>query len=142
MTQDLLASEVKEKTRSKRKIAGKRVAFLQDNARPHTAKTTMDTVRNLKWNLLPHPPYSPDLWTTPPSSGLFGNGYAANQKPFLKRASFRTLEGSTLKTDMCKCFVIVVFLKKKSVPVIFEPPCILLRINYTQFIIFYYSYNT
>jgi hypothetical protein len=33
---------VKEKIQSKRKTGGKRVAFLQDNARPHTAKTTMD----------------------------------------------------------------------------------------------------
>jgi transposase len=38
-----------------------RVAFLQDNARPHTAKTTMETLRKLKRNLLTHPLYSPDL---------------------------------------------------------------------------------
>ena len=37
----LLATDVKEKIRSKRKTCGKRVVFLQDNARPHTAKTTM-----------------------------------------------------------------------------------------------------
>ena len=46
-----------------------------------------------------------------PSSRLFGSGYATNHKPFLKRASgsfqnvgkiVLTLEGSTLKTDMCK----------------------------------------
>jgi hypothetical protein len=51
------------------------------------------------------------LWTTTPSSRLFGSGYAANHKPFLKRASgcfqnvgkiVLTPEGSTLKTDMCK----------------------------------------
>ncbi|PNF41810.1 hypothetical protein B7P43_G02600, partial [Cryptotermes secundus] len=58
---DLLATDVKEKIRSKRKTGGKRVAFLQDNARPYTAKTTLETLRKLKWKLLTHPPYSPDL---------------------------------------------------------------------------------
>ena len=59
-----------EKIRSKRKTGGKRVTFLQDNARPHTAKTTMKTLRKLKWNLLTHPPYSPDL--APRDFSLFG----------------------------------------------------------------------
>ena len=40
---DLLANDVKEKTRSKRKTDGKRVAFLQHNACPHTAKTMENT---------------------------------------------------------------------------------------------------
>jgi len=66
---DLLATDVKEKIRSKRKTGAKRVAFLQDNARPHTAKT-METLRKLKWNLLTHPPYSPDL--APRDFYLFG----------------------------------------------------------------------
>ncbi|PNF32834.1 hypothetical protein B7P43_G04338 [Cryptotermes secundus] len=66
----LLATDVKEKIRSKRKTGGKRVAFLQDNARPHTAKPTMETLRKLKWNLLTHPPYSPDL--APSDFYLFG----------------------------------------------------------------------
>ena len=67
---DLLAKDVKEKIRSKRKTGGKRVAFLQDNACPHTAKTTMETLRKLKWNLLTHPLYSPDL--APSDFYLFG----------------------------------------------------------------------
>jgi len=58
---DLLATDVKEKIRSKRKTGGKRVSLLQDNALTHTAKTTMETLWKLKWNLLTHPPYSPDL---------------------------------------------------------------------------------
>ena len=67
---DLLATDVKEKIRSKRKTGGKLVAYLQDNARPHTAKTTMETLRKLKWNLLTHPPCSPDL--APSDFYLFG----------------------------------------------------------------------
>jgi [histone H3]-lysine36 N-dimethyltransferase SETMAR len=39
----------------------KRVVFLQDNARPHTAKLTKSKLQELGWQVLPHPPYSPDL---------------------------------------------------------------------------------
>ncbi|PNF41429.1 hypothetical protein B7P43_G13783 [Cryptotermes secundus] len=67
---DLLATDMKEKIQSKRKTGGKWVAFLQDNARPPTAKTTIETLWKLKWNLLTHPPYSPDL--VPSDFYLFG----------------------------------------------------------------------
>ena len=40
----------------------KGVIFHQDNARPHTASLTSKKISDeLKWELLPHPPYSPDL---------------------------------------------------------------------------------
>lgn len=39
----------------------KGVVFHQDNARPHTARITQETLARLQWELLPHPPYSPDL---------------------------------------------------------------------------------
>lgn len=39
-----------------------KVLFHQDNARPHTSQQTLNHIRNtLNWELLPHPPYSPDL---------------------------------------------------------------------------------
>ncbi|PNF35761.1 hypothetical protein B7P43_G12236 [Cryptotermes secundus] len=91
----------------------------------------METLQKLKWNLLTHPPYSPDL--APSDFYLFGRLISDLQgkrfvdndaviqtvrewirhqlKPFFKRASecfqnigknVLTLEGSTLKTDMCK----------------------------------------
>ena len=71
------------------------------------------------------------LRTTTPSSRLFGNWYGANHKPFLKRASgcfqnvgknVLTPEGCTLKTSKC---LAIMATKKLSVPVIFEPPCIM-----------------
>jgi len=44
--------------------------LLHDNARPHTAAHTVDTLRDLKFEVLKHPPYSPDL--VPSDSHLFG----------------------------------------------------------------------
>jgi transposase len=35
--------------------------LLLDNARPHTAKKTDETLRNFKWEVFEYPPYSPDL---------------------------------------------------------------------------------
>ena len=48
----------------------KGVLFLQDNAQAHTAHHTMCTLQQLSWEVLPHPPYSPDL--TPSDFHLFG----------------------------------------------------------------------
>jgi histone-lysine N-methyltransferase SETMAR len=35
--------------------------LLHDNARPHTANKTNETLRNFKWEALEYSPYSPDL---------------------------------------------------------------------------------
>jgi len=35
--------------------------ILHDNARPHVAKVVKKYLETLKWNVLPHPPYSPDI---------------------------------------------------------------------------------
>lgn len=39
----------------------KRVVFHQDNARPHTSVATRQKLRELGWDVLMHPPYSPDI---------------------------------------------------------------------------------
>ena len=59
---DMLVNELKSVIRSKpRGLLSKRVLLLHDNDRPHTAAHTVDTLRALKFEVLEHPPYSPDL---------------------------------------------------------------------------------
>ena len=38
-----------------------RILLLHDNARPHTARATIDALETLKLEVLSHPSYSPDL---------------------------------------------------------------------------------
>jgi hypothetical protein len=66
----LLNKRVKPAIRSKRRRRQNSVFFLQDNVRPHTAALMMATPLKLKWDVLPHPPYSPDL--APSDYHLFG----------------------------------------------------------------------
>jgi len=62
----LLEGPVKTAIRNKRKRAQTSVSFLQDNTNPHMAAHTTGTIQKLKWNVLPHPPYSPDLASSAP----------------------------------------------------------------------------
>ena len=39
----------------------KSMLFLHDNAKPHTSKMTQEKIKELKWEVLPHPLYLPDL---------------------------------------------------------------------------------
>jgi histone-lysine N-methyltransferase SETMAR len=43
---------------------------MHGNARPHTAAHTAETLRKLKFDVMAHPPYSPDL--APSDYHLFG----------------------------------------------------------------------
>ena len=46
------------------------VLLQHDNATPHTANATQDWIRRFGWEVLPHPPHSPDL--APSDYHLFG----------------------------------------------------------------------
>jgi histone-lysine N-methyltransferase SETMAR len=48
----------------------KTVILQHDNARPHTARLALQTIRKNGCELLSHPPYSPDL--APSDYHLFG----------------------------------------------------------------------
>lgn len=68
---NLLKTHVKPAYRSKRRsIPARSAILLQDNARPHTARLTLDTISELGWEVLEHPPYSPDL--SPCDYHMFG----------------------------------------------------------------------
>lgn len=51
---------VAEQIKKNRPNHGK-VLLLHDNARPHVANLTQKKLKDLGWEVLPHPPYSPDL---------------------------------------------------------------------------------
>jgi len=52
--------------RARRKLRHCRilVILLYDNARPHTARLTSEKLAKFKWEVLPHPPYNPDISPT------------------------------------------------------------------------------
>jgi hypothetical protein len=54
----------------RRGLLSKRVLLLHDNACPHMAAHTVDVLCALKFEVLKHPPYSPDL--APSDFHLFG----------------------------------------------------------------------
>lgn len=60
------------------------VLLLHDNTRLHTATATRDLLQRFRWEVLDHPPYSPDL--APSDYHLFG--------PLKKH-----LEGQHFRTD-------------------------------------------
>uniref|UniRef100_A0A803STN5 Tc1-like transposase DDE domain-containing protein n=1 Tax=Anolis carolinensis TaxID=28377 RepID=A0A803STN5_ANOCA len=53
-----LRRTIQNKRRGKLRM---KILLFHDNARPHTANRTHEVLESFKWELFPHPPYSPDL---------------------------------------------------------------------------------
>jgi len=59
---DLLKNHLRPAIKSKRRgLLSTGVLLQHYNARPHTARSTVATIRDLSFECLPHLPYSPDL---------------------------------------------------------------------------------
>lgn len=68
---DLMHNHLKPAIRTKRRgLLSSGVLLQHDNARPHTAHATVNKIKDLKMECLPHPAYSPDL--APCDFHLFG----------------------------------------------------------------------
>ena len=52
-----------------------KIILQHDNAMPHVAKTVQETLQVLNWEILPHPPYSPDI--APSAYYLFRSMHSA-----------------------------------------------------------------
>ncbi|CAJ0590615.1 unnamed protein product [Cylicocyclus nassatus] len=63
VTADLYAEQLEKVDRALRRQGEnpRTIKFLHDNARPHVANIAQQKIEELGWQLLPHPPYSPDL---------------------------------------------------------------------------------
>lgn len=73
------------------------VMFLHDNARPHVANLTREKLLELEWEVLPHPPYSPDL--APTDYHLFqALQNFLNGKTFATDDELKTAVGDFLKS--------------------------------------------
>ncbi|EGI59650.1 Mariner Mos1 transposase, partial [Acromyrmex echinatior] len=62
------------------------LTLLHDNARPHVAKPVKKYLEEVKWEILPHPPYSPDI--APSDLHLFRSMQSA-----LSEERFNSYEG-------------------------------------------------
>jgi len=68
---NMLRNELRPAVRSKRRgRLTQGVLLLHNNSCPHTAHLTINTIRQLNWEVLEHPAYSPEL--APSDFHLFG----------------------------------------------------------------------
>jgi histone-lysine N-methyltransferase SETMAR len=67
----LLKNHLRLAIKSKRRgLLSTGVLLQHDNARPHTARSTVVTIQDLSFECLPHPPYSPNF--VPSDFHIFG----------------------------------------------------------------------
>jgi len=76
--------------RKRPQMSDKRVLLLHDNARPHTAHATVNLLERWGWEILEHPPYSPEL--APSDFHLF-----PNMKKHLRAKRFKSHDESSVR---------------------------------------------
>jgi hypothetical protein len=64
-------------------ILARGVRLLRDNATPHTAGKTRETIEKMGWEILEHLPHSPDLAHS--DFHLFGKSCQENVLPLIKK---------------------------------------------------------
>ena len=75
-------------------IIGRKVILQHDKAQPHTALLTLEKTENMGWEVVPHPPYSPDL--APSDYHFFG--FVKNH---MQSQNYETSEA--VQTAVCQC---------------------------------------
>ena len=99
-------SELKKDIRNKRRNGPTPTLLLHNNARPHTAKRTIEAIQRLHFELLSHPPYSPDLASA--DFALFPNlkkllrGRIFENRDYLEREVRRTINFDIPRNDFAK----------------------------------------
>jgi len=84
---DRLKNHLRPAVKSKRRGRLRTSVLLQhDNARPHTARSTVATIQDLPFECLPHPPYSPGLAPIvfhvfgPPKEAMAGKSFRSDEE--------------------------------------------------------------
>jgi len=82
---ELLGRFAAELQKTRPHLANKKVLFHHDNAPPHTSALAKAKLVELTYELLPHPPYSPDLaqcdfFLFPNLKSLAGQKFASNKE--------------------------------------------------------------
>jgi len=72
------------------------IILLHDNARPHITKVVKKYLETLKWDVLPHPPYSPDIV---PDYWLFRRMQQVTGSLFSQKSKIASKIGSPPKTS-------------------------------------------
>ena len=85
------------RTRPSKTLSRNRIVFHHDNARPHSSLATRQKLLELGWDVLPHPPYSPDL--APSDYHLF-----RSLQNFLNGQKFQ--DGKEVKTQLEQFFAL------------------------------------
>ncbi|WKY06424.1 hypothetical protein Q1695_006537 [Nippostrongylus brasiliensis] len=79
-----------------KRLQRKSAYLLHDSARPHVARATRQKIQDLGWEVLPHPPYSPD--TAPSDYHLF-----RALKQHLRDTEFDSLQQLEMKVTQFFC---------------------------------------